>query len=188
MKVMKANIKYLVAASALVMGLGLTSFSAQAQRNEKRKEYQKEYKYSEKGHKKYNNKRNYYSQKNYRENDRWDSRRYNKHKRYDDSRFAYHHPKYGNVYKRFNEHPVRLRYAHGDLYYHAGHYYRFYPRVGYVRVAVPAGYIFADLPGRYERVSYGGHLYFRVGDMMFERCAQGYRLAPQFSLNVSARF
>lgn len=185
---MKTNIKYQVAALALVMGFVLMGFSAQAQRNESRKESKNEYKYSKKADKKYDNKSNYHSQKDYRYNDHRNDGKYSNRKRYDDSRFAYHHPKYGNVYKRFYETPVRLRYAHGDLYYHYGHYYKFYPRVGYVRVTVPSSYVFVDLPGRYERVHYGGHIYFRVGDIMFERYGQGYRLAPQFNLNISASF
>lgn len=185
---MKTTIKYQIAAVALMMGLGLSSFSAQAQRYDSGKANKKEYKYSKHSNKKYNKKKNYYSERDYR-NERSNIRHYeNNHCRYDDSRYAYRHPQYGNVYKRFHEAPMRLKYAHGDLYYHGGNYYRYYPRVGYVRIAVPAGQVFVDLPGRYERVHYGGHLYFRVGDLTFEHCDHGYRLAPQFSLNLTAHF
>jgi len=180
---MKAILKYQIVAIALMVGLGLTSFSAEAQHNNSKKESKKEYKYSQKENKKYNKKNHYYSERDYRRDTRFDNRR-----RFDDSRFVYHHPRYGNVYKRFYETPMRLKYAKGDVYYHGGHYYRYYPRVGYVQVAIPSGYVFVDLPGRYERVNAGGHLYFKVGDLTFERCDHGYRLAPHISLNLSARF
>ncbi|PTN07531.1 hypothetical protein [Mangrovibacterium marinum] len=179
---MKTTINYKIAFAALFVGLGFSSFSAPAQANDHRKANKKEYKYSKKQDKRSYPQKNYYGEADFRRSDR------QVHRHFNDRRFAYHHPQYGDVYKRFHHRPVRLRAAHGDIYYHSGHYYRFYPRVGYVRVAVPAASVFVELPGRYERVSYGGHLYFRVGDLMFDRCRHGYRLAPQFSLNLSAHF
>jgi len=177
---MKAQIKFQIVAVALMLGFGLSSFSAQAEPNEWRKGNKKEYKYEKKT-------RTKYADKSYRHYDRNDYKRAPR-RHFEHERYAYHHPRYGNVYRQFSSAPVHLKHAHGDIYYHSGHYYSYRPQVGYVQIAMPYGYIFATLPGRYERVRSGGHVYFRVGDMMFERCGHGYRLAPQFGLSFSARF
>ncbi|WP_163714141.1 hypothetical protein [Mangrovibacterium lignilyticum] len=193
---MKANIKYHVA-TALLLGFLLVNLSASAQRGEsKKKENKKEYKYNQK---KFNNSRqatvhgNSHSQRRTQEHDyayqnnhkhkpakEYSSPRYNNNERY-----AYNHPQYGHVYKNFYSSPTKLSHAQGTFYCHSGHYYRYYPSVGYVRVEEPGGYVFATLPGRYERVHYGGNVYFRVGDVFFESCSAGYRIAPQVSFNFS---
>ena len=178
---MKAQIKFQIVALALILGFGLSSFSAQAERNELRKGNKKEYKYKKNDRKKYAN-------KSYKYDDRKYYNRKPAQRHYENERYAYHHPRYGNVYRQFNSEPIRLKHAHGDIYYHSGHYYSYRPQVGYVQIAMPYGYVFATLPGRYERVHSGGYVYFRVGDMMFERCGHGYRLAPQFNASFSARF
>lgn len=190
---MKTNLKYQIAAMAMIAGFGLGSFSAEAQKNDSKKAAKKEYKYEKKIERK-----SYDSRSDYRYNSKDERRAYqydpykgydSKTKRYNkNQRYAYHHPNYGQVYRHFNSSPVRLKHAHGDFYYHSGHYYSYRPHVGYVRVAAPSAYVFGTLPGHYERVYRGGILYFRVGDLLFERCSHGYRLAPQININFSARF
>ncbi|RKD88470.1 hypothetical protein [Mangrovibacterium diazotrophicum] len=178
---MKAPNKFQIVAVTLMLGLGLSSFSVQAERNDSHKGNKKEYKYKKNDRQKYANKSYKYDDHRY-----YDRKPVQRH--YENERYAYRHPRYGNVYRQFSSAPVHLRHTQGDVYYHSGHYYSYYPQVGYVQIAMPSGYVFATLPGRYERVHYGGHLYFRVGDMMFERCGHGYRLAPQFNVSFSARF
>jgi len=199
---MKIQSKCQIVAFLFMVGLGLNSFSAQAQRRESDRGDKKEYKYSKKNGDGKANRKEYYNSGNHRNDDRnqracqdhrnGNSKKYNMERSHyspdKNERYAYHHPKYGNVYRHFYSKPVRLRHAHGDIYYHSGNYYTYYPNVGYVGIVAPGTYIFASLPGRYERFHSGGHLYFRVGNMVFERCQQGFRLAPHFDADFSARF
>lgn len=182
---MKTSFKTSIAAVALVATFGFVSLSASAQQHDRRhNENKKEYKYSKKG---YSDDRYYRSSSNryhnHRHNDAHPSTN-----RYHDSHYVYHHPKYGNVYRNFHSDPLRLHCANGDFYYHGGFYYRHYPRVGYVRVEVPANYVFVDLPRNYTRVYVDGGWYYRSGDLYFERYSNGYRLSPNFSINFSAHF
>lgn len=196
---MKTTFKTQIATAALVATLGLVSFNASAENGDNRnKPNKKEYKYENKNkadnrnyhadrNERYvNNNRGHY---NYERNEsRNQSYRYQQNNRYNDERYAYRHPKYGNVYRNFHNTPMRLHCSNGDFYYNSGYYYRYQPRVGYVRVSTPADYVFVDLPGNYTRVYVDGGWYYRSGDLYFERCAHGYRLSPHFSINFSARF
>ena len=113
----------------------------------------------------------------------WNS--YYKHNR----KYAYHHPKYGHVYKRFHINPVRIHHhAHGDYYFYGGHYYRHHHGIGYVRIEIPRHMVFSHLPFQCELVRVGPQVYYRYGDMYFERYAHGYRLAPTVSIQFSAHF
>ncbi|WP_372775214.1 hypothetical protein [Mangrovibacterium sp.] len=189
---MKTNLKYQIAAVAMIAGFGLVSFTAEAQKNDSKKAAKKEYKYEKK-----NERNSYDARSDYHYNSKNERKAYNynryqrnvvKSKPYNDQRYAYHHPHYGQVYRQFDYSPVRLKHAHGDFYYHSGSYYTYRPHVGYVRVATPSAFVFSSLPGQYKRVYFGGTPYYRVGDLVFERCSHGYRLAPQLNINLSARF
>lgn len=213
---MKTQVKYHIAA-ILFVGLGLTGFQAEAQRNSSRQESKKEYKYTQKRTNR-NDRQNSryatpqgqrsqreYSGRNYSEHKNYNSKAYKKQhqnkayhskKGYSNShhshykhqyndRYAYTHPHYGQVYRRFHSAPVRLHHAHGNFYWHSGYYYQYHPHVGYVRCAPPRNYVFVDLPGQYVAVNHGGHVYFRVGDLYFERCSGGYRVAPQVDISFS---
>lgn len=200
-EVMKTQFKYQIAALTLMLGLGLSSFSAEAQRNEAHRGNKKEYNYNKQKRDFKCDYGDYFSSNDYHRNNRnkhaynsgkhscnmYDNR-VSDHRYYQNERYAYHHPKYGNVYRHFYSDPVRLRHAHGDIYYHSGNYYNYYPHVGYVRFEMPRGYVFASLPIGAERFYSGGHLYYRTGDLVFENCANGYRLAPHFNVTFSARF
>lgn len=197
---MKTSFKTRIAAVILVTAFGMVSYTASAQHHDNRnKKNNKEYKY-EKQHKA--DYRSYHADRDgrsgygdrghsydYDRNDRRHSNYgYRSDVRYNDSRYVYHHPRYGNVYRKFHSAPVRLHCNNGDFYYHGNHYYRYYPRVGYVRVEVPANYVFVDLPVNYSRVYVDGGWYYRSGDLYFERCANGYRLSPHFNVSFSAHF
>jgi len=123
--------------------------------------------------------------------DRDDHRRYSKHWdkhfRYD-RKYAYVHPRYGHVYRRFHSRPTRVRYYNDDYYFYGGQCFRHYNGIGYVRIEFPRNLILASLPFQCERVWVGPHVYYRYGDMVFERCNLGYRLAPNIRIQLSAHF
>lgn len=140
----------------------------------------------------YQAERNLKYNRNYQHWDRDDHREYSKrnwdrHFKYD-RRYVYVHPKYGHVYKRFHNHPVRVRHYDRDYYFYGGQCFRHYNGVGYVHVDFPRNMILASLPFEYERVWIGPRLYYRYGNMVFERCDLGYRLAPNISIQLSAHF
>ncbi|MHA7110136.1 hypothetical protein ACRTDU_08430 [Sunxiuqinia elliptica] len=111
-----------------------------------------------------------------------------KHYRYD-RRYEYNHPRYGHVYKRFYSKPVRVRHHHhGDFYFYGGHYYRHHRGVGYVRVEFPSHLVFDYLPFECEQVWVGPNAYYQYGDMVFERCDHGFRLAPKIDIHISTHF
>ncbi len=208
LEAMKTNLNIKLIALTIAFAGVMTSFNAEAQRREYKKNSSEKY---EKGHRDHD-RGAYHSGKhdNRKEVDRRndDRRAYQNHKcndgdryrsrdrRYDwddyssryHNRYEYHHPKYGHVYRKFQRNPIRLHHNHGDFYFYGGNYYRFYPRVGYVRVEVPRNLIFVDLPFRCERVRIGGIYYYRHNDILFERCDHGYRLAPGININLSAHF
>ncbi|MGQ8336163.1 hypothetical protein ACUNWD_06390 [Sunxiuqinia sp. A32] len=183
----------------------LTGFNAEAQKreyrsnkndNNKGKRYQtenrqkREYKKSERNYKGWGDvkKSKKYDKKNrdfaYKHNDRhFDYKYYDRHHDY-----RYHHPKYGTVYRKFHKAPLKLRHARGDYYFYGGHYYRYYSRIGYVRVELPRHLVFDRLPFNCEAYRVGHHTYYRHGDLMFERCDHGYRLAPSIGIQISAHF
>ncbi len=106
----------------------------------------------------------------------------------DTNPYMYSHPQYGTVYREFRSNLVRLRYNNGYVYFHGGNYYRYRNNVGYVRIATPRNLVFVDLPVRAERVRMGGQVYFRYGDIVFERYQRGYRLASNVRLYVNINF
>ncbi len=113
----------------------------------------------------------------------WDN--YYKH----DRKYAYRHPQYGNVYRQFHVNPVRIHHhAHGDYYFYGGHYYRHHYGIGYVRIEIPRHMVFNHLPFQCELVRVGPYVYYRYGDMYFERYSHGYRLAPSIGIQFSAHF
>jgi len=138
----------------------------------------------------------YYSGKNHQSKgythwnklDRNNKKYWNKHYKYD-RKYAYHHPKYGHVYSRFHVNPVRIHHhVHGDYYFYGGHYYRHYHGIGYVQIEIPRHMVFNHLPFQCELVRVGPQVYYRYGDMYFERYSHGYRLAPSIGIQISAHF
>lgn len=131
------------------------------------------------------NKKDYGKSHNYSK--QYHKKHYDNHYRYD-KRYEYRHPKYGHVYKKFRSKPVRIHHHHGDYYFHSGHYYRHHPRIGYVRIEFPRHLVFASLPFHCELVRVGPHVYYRYGDLYFERFEHGFRLAPSVNIHLSAHF
>ena len=112
----------------------------------------------------------------------------NKYYKYD-RRYEYRHPKYGRVYKRFYADPIRIRHQHfGDYYFYGGNYYRYHRGIGYVLVELPQHLVFEHLPFHCDQFWVGPHLYFRYGDLVFERCDHGFRIAPSLDIRLSAHF
>lgn len=178
---MKTTLKTSIAAVALFSAFGLSTFPASAQHREYRKNENRH------THRAVSHENRYAS--TYDRNDRCRAEyAYPASTRFDDARYVYQHPRYGTVYRRFHSAPFRMHGTTGDLYYRSGLYYRYYPKVGYVRVQLPVNVVFVDLPGDYTRVFIDGGWYFRVGDQYFERHGEGYRLSTHFSVNLSARF
>lgn len=185
---MKTKFNFRLIAAAIVFAAVMTSFNAEAQKREYRKDDHKK-------HEKYGRMedRRTYNDSRDRDRDRhvYDVKKHKKDYtyRYDrPNRYEYHHPKYGHVYRKFHSTPVRMRHTQGDFYFYGGNYYRHYHGIGYVRVELPRNVIFVDLPFRVERVRHGNLVYYRHGDMYFERCEHGYRPAPRIGIQLSAHF
>ena len=138
--------------------------------------WDREYSYKTKPHKKWKYQSHKYNKKH------WDN--FWRH----DRRYRYNHPHYGMVYKRFHHHPVRVRHYNRDYYFYGGQCFRYYNGIGYVRVDFPRNIVLVDLPFQYDRVWIGPHVYYRYGNMIFERCDRGYRLAPNINIQLSAHF
>ena len=140
--------------------------------------------------------RNYHTGRDYKAkgNAHWNksakrSKKYWKNDYKHDRKYAYHHPKYGTVYSQFHFNPVKIHHhTHGDYYFYGGHYYRHHHGIGYVRIEVPRHMVFNHLPFQCELVRVGPHVYYRYGDMYFERYSHGYRLAPSIGIQISAHF
>ena len=149
--------------------------------------------------------RNYKLDRNYQHWDRedhskkyqkknWDnhSNKYNKKYwnnqfRYD-KRYEYNHPRYGHVYKRFHAQPIRVRHYNNDYYFYGGQCFHHYHGIGYVRIDFPRNLILVNLPFQCELIRVGHHAYYRYGDLVFERCDRGFRLAPSIGIQLSAHF
>tara|TARA_R110001583_G_scaffold30757_1_gene105923 strand:+ start:5005 stop:5670 length:666 start_codon:yes stop_codon:yes gene_type:complete len=94
----------------------------------------------------------------------------------------YSHSRYGNVVVQFSTRPTIINHRDGDFYYSRGRYYQHYSEVGYVRVDAPESIYFEDIPDSFERVSYRGDVYFRLGDLSFVKDRSGFRLAGSIEL------
>jgi hypothetical protein len=91
-------------------------------------------------------------------------------------KYYYHHPYYGHVIRKFVYRPQI--YVHNNVRYYCydGYFFRYRGGVGYVLVDVPFGMSFEYLPNDYEKVFINGYLYFRVGNLFFERTNYGFLL------------
>jgi hypothetical protein len=196
-------IALMITLAAVVTGLNAEAQRREArterknQKTEKRqftehKNDKKEYKNSDKN-KKWKSDRDDFANRNYQYWDKNDHRKKYPQKQWDKnykytSRYEYVHPKYGHVYRKFNSSPIRLRYGQGDIFFFGSNYYRYYRGIGYVRIAIPRNVIFYDLPFQCELVRVGPQVYYRYGDLVFERCDRGFRLAPAIDIHLSAHF
>ena len=86
--------------------------------------------------------------------------------------------RYGHVIKRFNNSSRPIIFYHRNIAYYCynGHFFRHVRGVGYVLVDIPFGITFSTLPYEYERVYINGYLYFRIGNLFFERTPMGFSL------------
>ncbi|MDR2911546.1 MAG: hypothetical protein LBV47_09345 [Bacteroidales bacterium] len=91
-------------------------------------------------------------------------------------RYYVHHPIYGHVIRRFTVRPIIFNHNNIRYYCYDGHFFRQIRGVGYVLVDIPFGITFNVLPHNYERVHINGDLYFRIGNMFFERTNFGFIL------------
>ena len=96
------------------------------------------------------------------------SYRFNKH--------YYYHPQFGHVVRKFEYRPVYFIHNNVKFYNYNGHFFRHFKGVGYVLVDIPYGIVFRQLPAGYDKVFVNGYLYFRVGNLFFERTPHGYSL------------
>ena len=101
---------------------------------------------------------------------RYDFYSYKHHKHY------YYHRDFGHVIRRFITSPVIFYHNNHRYYCHDGHFFKYRRGVGYVLVEIPFGLVFNQLPYDYEVVYINGYMYFRVGNLFFERNWDGYRL------------
>lgn len=88
----------------------------------------------------------------------------------------YHHPHFGHVIKRFVYRPQIYVHNHTRYYCYDGYFFRYRSGIGYILVDVPFGMVFEYLPDNYERVYINGYMYFRVGNLFFERTNYGFLL------------
>ncbi len=132
-----------------------------------------------KGNQNYNNYKHW--DRNW-ENYRWNQNSWRNYYRYYDpysfknNKHYYHHNYYGHVIRRFAHKPQIYIHNHTRYYCYDGFFFRYRSGVGYVLTDVPFGMIFEDLPDNYERVLVNGYLYFRVGNLFFERTNYGFLL------------
>ncbi len=122
----------------------------------------------------------------------WEKKEYrpkysNRYKHYDS--YCYEHPRYGRVYERFDRRPVVFHHDRDDYYYYGDRFYTYRRGVGYCVVEPPRNVYFRTLPVECERVSVGGHVMFRNGDLFFQLSPRGYVMAPApVGIHVSASF
>ncbi len=88
----------------------------------------------------------------------------------------YHHHHYGHVIRKFSYRPHVFVHNHVRYYCHDGFFFRYRRGIGYILVDMPFGMAFEYLPSEYERVYINGYLYFRVGNLFFERTNYGFQL------------
>jgi hypothetical protein len=104
----------------------------------------------------------------------------------------YYHNYYGHVIRRFAHKPQIYIHNHTRYYCFDGFFFRHRSGVGYVLTEVPFGMTFEYLPNNYDRVLVNGYLYFRVGNLFFERTNFGFLLVhyPEryYTYNDSYRF
>jgi hypothetical protein len=143
-----------------------------------------EYRTDSKNNKKYHGSYNY----NYNHWDRnWENYRWNHNSwrnyygyynpyTYRNHRYYYHHNYYGHVIRKFVHKPQIYIHNHNRYYCYDGYFFRYRSGVGYILVDVPFGMVFEYLPNNYERVFINGYLYFRVGNLFFERTNYGFLL------------
>lgn len=91
-------------------------------------------------------------------------------------KYYYYHHRYGHVISRFASRPPVFIYNNCNYYCYDGHFFRYFPSVGYVLVDMPFGLTFEYIPTDYQLVHINGYLYFRVGNLFFEYLPGGYRL------------
>ncbi len=88
----------------------------------------------------------------------------------------YFHPVYGHVVRKFGAKPDYFVHNRVRYYNYNGHFFRHFPGVGYVLADMPFGLVFHKLPRYAERVYINGYLYFRVGNLFFEKNPHGFAL------------
>lgn len=88
----------------------------------------------------------------------------------------YFHPGYGHVVRKFGYKTDFFVHNNVRYFNYNGHFFRHFPGVGYVLVDMPYGLVFQKLPRHIERVYINGYLYFRAGNLFFERNPYGYAL------------
>ena len=138
--------------------------------------------HANRSYQKQHDKHNYYSGHN-------NHNRYKHHKNYPHNKnLCYRHPHHGMVYRKFHKAPIEFRHHNCHYYYIDGYYYRHQDGVGFIRVELPGNIIIERLPERCERFSHHGHVYFRTGDLVFESYGHGFRMLPDFNIQILARF
>lgn len=95
---------------------------------------------------------------------------------YRNSKYYYHHNYYGHVIRKFVYRPEVYIHNRVKYYCYDGYFFRYHRGVGYVLVDMPFGMAFDYLPNNYERVYINGYLYFRIGNLFFERTNYGFQL------------
>ena len=95
---------------------------------------------------------------------------------YRNHKYYYHHNYYGHVIRKFVNRPQIYVHNHIKYYCYDGYFFRYRSGIGYVLVDMPFGMSFDYLPKSYDRVYVNGYLYFRVGNLFFERTNYGFQL------------
>ena len=91
-------------------------------------------------------------------------------------KFYYYHPGYGHAIRKFTYKPDYFVHNNIRYYNYNGHFFRHFKGVGYVLVDMPYGVVFHQLPKESDKVYINGFLYFRIGNLFFERSPRGYAL------------
>ena len=144
-----------------------------------------EYRSDVKGNKQYYGNHSYNDYKHWERN--WESYRWNHNSwinyygcynpySYRNHKYYFQHHYYGHVIRRFVHKPQIYIHNHNRYYCYDGYFFRYRIGVGYVLVDLPFGMAFEYLPNDYERVYINGYMYFRVGNLFFERTNYGFLL------------
>jgi hypothetical protein len=149
------------------------------------KYWSSDYRGDNRGNNRHNEKYNYSNYKHWDRN--WESYRWNHISwrnyygyynpySFRNHKYYYHHNYYGHVIRKFGHKPHIYIHNRTKYYCYDGYFFRHRSGIGYVLADVPFGMAFDYLPRNYERVYINGYLYFRVGNLFFERTNYGFLL------------
>jgi hypothetical protein len=84
--------------------------------------------------------------------------------------------------------PYALYHNHARVYYYGGHYWQYYPDLGYGMTEVPGDYYFDAVPQGFRRVWIDGRWCYRRGDLYLRPGVHGYVAFPGPGVRIGVGF